>query len=138
MVLPERRERQEADSDSTHPRFPGSPFHRAGDVRHGTRVGNVLHFPVTSSEVPWKPRQEAGAVEDDLGLWKEMTLEERIQQRYRVDGEMAHRIAQKYLNLALIGLEPGTTIREAYTSEERQKLLDEAADTVRQGFPKQT
>ncbi len=85
-------------------------------------------------------------MEDDLGLWKEMTLEEwkemtleeRIQQRYRVDGEMAHRIAQKYLNLALIGLEPGTTIREAYTSEERQKLLDEAADTVRQGFPKQT
>lgn len=76
-------------------------------------------------------------MEDNLELWKEMTLEERIQQRYRVDKDVAHRIAQKYLNLALIGLEPGTTIRNAYTNEQRQKLLDEAAHSVQQGLPKQ-
>lgn len=75
---------------------------------------------------------------EDFERWKEMSLAERIQGRYQVDRHTAHLIAQKYLNLALLGLVPGTTIRKAYTVEEREKLLDEAAETVAASLQKQT
>ncbi len=75
---------------------------------------------------------------DGFERWKEMTLQERIQRRYQVDKNTAHLIAQKYLNLALLGLVPGTTIRKAYTGEERERLLDQAAETVAAGLQQQT
>ncbi len=75
---------------------------------------------------------------DDFADWRQLTLEDRIRRTYRVDAETAHRIAQKYLNLALIGLKPGRTIREAYTDNEMQELLDQAANTVQRGLAKQS
>ncbi len=71
---------------------------------------------------------------DEFRLWTGTTLDDRIQEKYHVDRGVAHLIAQKYLNLALMGLAPGTTILKAYTGQERERLLDEAAEAVQLGL----
>lgn len=69
-------------------------------------------------------------VDNSFAYWKDLSLDERVRRKYQVDSELAHLIAQKYLTLALSGLDPGTTIREAYTTEQRDELLDRAARLV--------
>jgi hypothetical protein len=54
-----------------------------------------------------------------------------------VDEETAHLIAQRFLELALTGLDAGVTVREAYSGRQLQELLDKAAEMVLlQGIPK--
>jgi hypothetical protein len=74
---------------------------------------------------------------DDHALWDDLTLDERIRRDYPVDEETAHLIAQRFLELALTGLDAGVTVREAYSGRQLQELLDKAAEMVLlQGIPK--
>jgi hypothetical protein len=67
-----------------------------------------------------------------------VTLDERIRRHYPVDEETTHLIAQRFLELALTGLDAGVTIREAYSSRQLQELLDKAAHAVLEGLSKQS
>jgi hypothetical protein len=76
---------------------------------------------------------------EDHGSWDALTLDERIRRNYPVDEETVHLIARKYLTLALTDLEPGVTVREAYTGRQLRELLDQAAEMVLlRGLPKQS
>jgi hypothetical protein len=43
--------------------------------------------------------------------WDDMPLDERIRRNYPVDEETAHLIGQRFLELALTGLDAGVTVR---------------------------
>lgn len=73
--------------------------------------------------------------DNSFAYWKDLSIDEHVRRKYRVESDLAHLIAQKYLTLALAGLDPGTTIREAYTKEQRDQLLDRAAAAVLTPMP---
>jgi hypothetical protein len=69
--------------------------------------------------------------------WDDMPLDERIRRNYPVDEETAYLIAQRFLELALTGLDAGATVRKAYSGRQLQELLDKAAHAVLEGLSKQ-
>jgi hypothetical protein len=69
--------------------------------------------------------------------WDDVPLDERIRRIYPADEETTHLIAQRFLELALTGLDAGLTVREAYTGRQLQELLEAAAHTVLEGLSKQ-